>query len=76
MVFVFATGTVMNANSSNEEIITPTTETSEIVEDFGCARDCVDSAMDETFEDAVNNSSLPLIADYMDNYESCYAANC
>jgi hypothetical protein len=41
MVFVFATGTMMNANTSNEIITTPAIKTVEIVEDFGCAGDCV-----------------------------------
>ncbi|UAM97893.1 hypothetical protein K8354_16635 [Polaribacter litorisediminis] len=40
LVFVLATGTMMNANTSNEEIATPTTETIEVVEDFGCRGEC------------------------------------
>jgi hypothetical protein len=37
--FVFATGTMMNANTSNEILIIPTIKTVEIIEDFGCASD-------------------------------------
>lgn len=76
MVFVFATGTMMNANSSNEETKKTATKSMEVEEYFGCARDCVDSAMEETFEDAVDNGTLPLVSDYMDNYRACFASNC
>lgn len=40
LAFVLATGTIMNANSSNEEIVTNKKEAIEIVEDFGCFSSC------------------------------------
>ena len=73
MVFIFTTGTVMiNETSSNKEITTPTTETIEVVEDFGCARDCADSAFNQTIEEADANGKMVFIA----NYEDCYLTKC
>lgn len=73
MVFIFATGTTMiNATSSNKERTTPTKETIEVVEDFGCASDCVRSAFDQTIEEADASGEMVFISDYMANYEDCY----
>lgn len=46
LVFVLVTGNaLLNATSSNEEYIKTNTETIEVLQDFGCARDCVDRAL-------------------------------
>lgn len=37
---MLAIGTMMNANTSNEEIAITKTETIEVVEDFGCRGEC------------------------------------
>ncbi|SHM91209.1 hypothetical protein [Polaribacter sp. KT 15] len=77
LVFVLATGTtLMNASSSNDEFLPNTTETIEMVEEFGCARDCVDAALGATFEDAVDNAELPSMDFYHNAYENCYYSNC
>ena len=80
MVFVLATGTIMNASSTNEEVILTSSETIEIVEDFGCASDCNSAAregaraMSSDQEDT--SSSGELMEKYKEFYGSCYDANC
>ena len=78
MVFVFATGIMMNANTSNEEITTPTIkeEVIEIVEDFGCASDCVRSSKAIVFEEAAEEGRGASMDDYMLEYGYCYYSNC
>ncbi|ARV15802.1 hypothetical protein [Polaribacter sp. SA4-12] len=76
LVFVFATGTMMNANSTNEIIITPTTETVEIIEDFGCASDCVRSSKAIVFQEAAEEGRGASMDDYMLEYGYCYYSNC
>ena len=77
MFFVFATGTMMNANSTNEIIITPTTETVEIVEDFGCAGDCVRTSKLQTLEFTEDwDNDQQLVDNYMILYTICYNSNC
>lgn len=73
LVFVLATGvTFLNANQSDE--------TKEIVEEFGCASDCVQAAKEgallfsEDHEDRGEGSEL--MENYMMFYTSCYNANC
>ena len=74
LVFVFATGTMMNANSTNEIIITPTTETVEIIKDFGCASACVGDSKAAALAFAQDDESL--VETYMGFYTSCYDARC
>jgi len=78
LVFVLATGTTfMNANSSeSEEVIMETTEAVELIQVAGCARDCVDSAFEQTIDQAIESGELVEMDDYMWNYESCYYNNC
>ena len=76
VAFVFATGSIINATSSNKEYIKITSEIEEIYEDFGCARDCVDAAEEATYEHAVDTEDLPDMDYYMDAYENCYYSNC
>ena len=49
IIFVFATGIMLNAKSSNDKLLTLNTESTEIIEEFGCASDCVRWARDITF---------------------------
>ncbi|WP_341220215.1 hypothetical protein [Polaribacter atrinae] len=73
MVFVFATGTMMNANVSTETPITTTAKAIEIVEDFGCASDCVRWARGNTFEIAEDIGDHPNDDDmYMEIYMRYY----
>jgi hypothetical protein len=63
-VFLFAMGTAVNANSN-----LPVDSSTEI-EDFGCARDCVDLAVQVAF-------LLDLsVQEYLVVYETCYNQNC
>ena len=77
IVFVFATGTMMNANSSNYETIKPLIISIEVEEDFGCASDCVRWARAEVFEAAGDNGDHPndhpvYMEAYMFLYTGCY----
>jgi hypothetical protein len=80
LVFVFATGTMMNANSSVEEITTPEIETIEIVEDFGCRGDCNSDArywaleLSEDQDD--RGAGGELMTKYNEYYSSCVGARC
>lgn len=78
MVFVFATGTMMNATSSNEEIKTSKIEVIEVVEDFGCASDCVRSARATILEasETLGEDPNDHMDDYMLEYGYCYYNNC
>lgn len=80
MVFVFATGTMINANSSNEILITPTIKTVEIVEDFGCASDCNSAAREGALllseDHSDRGAGSELMGNYRMLYQSCYDANC
>ncbi len=77
LVFVLATGTsFINASSSNVEYIDSKSETKEILEEFGCARDCVDAAMEKVFLEATADLQEPTISDYLEEYEFCYITNC
>jgi hypothetical protein len=65
LVFVFATGTMVNANSSstlNDSVVE--------VEEVGCARDCVDLGITVSY-------LLDLtVREYLVVYEACYNQNC
>jgi hypothetical protein len=60
MVFVFATGTMMNANTSNEH--------------FGCAGECVSDSKHAAI--AMTEDGGDLVDTYMAFYTSCYDARC
>ena len=69
MVFVFATGTMMNANTSIEIVNT--------VEEIGVASDCVKWARDLVFDAAAENGDHPnddpvYMQAYMALYTNCY----
>ncbi|WP_405563617.1 hypothetical protein [Polaribacter sp. Asnod6-C07] len=73
-MFVLAIGvSFINANSSNDEFLPITNEVIDVVEDFGCARDCVDRTLD-LFEDSTVD--LPqqetVMALYLMQYEKCF----
>lgn len=80
IIFVFATGTIMNANTSNEEITSPTTETIEVVEDFGCRSECNADArywaleLSEDQED--RGAGGELMTKWAEYYSSCVDARC
>ena len=78
LVFVFATGvSFINANSSNDEFLPVTNEVIVVVEDFGCARDCVDRTL-ELFGDSPGD--LPqqeiVMALYLEQYGKCLKFYC
>lgn len=61
----------MNANSSNaEEIIMSTKESIEVVEQVGCARNCVDLGIQLSY--LLNYT----IDQYLVVYENCYRTMC
>ncbi|PQJ68801.1 hypothetical protein BTO14_12185 [Polaribacter butkevichii] len=68
----------MNANTSNEIITTPAIKTVEIVEDFGCASDCVRSARATILEasETLGEDPNDHMDDYMLEYGYCYYNNC
>lgn len=77
LVFVLATGvSFINAKSADNEFIPAAEKAMEIVEEFGCARDCVDSSFELTIEEAEAEGGLVYMEDYLANYELCLAANC
>jgi hypothetical protein len=78
LVFVLATGmSFVNATATNDEILPTTKEAIEVVEEFGCARDCVDSTL-ALFGDSPNNHPQQdiLMALYLEQYEKCYNYYC
>lgn len=73
MVFVFATGIMMNANTSNEKEIKSVKNAVETEEYFGCAGDCVRWAKSTTFEIAEDIGDHPNDDDmYMEIYMRYY----
>lgn len=66
----------MNANSYNDEIITSTNQTVEIVEEFGCAKDCVNDALAVVAPGRGNVKDDTLMTIYHYAYENCYNSNC
>jgi hypothetical protein len=78
VAFVFATGTMMNANSSNDEVLSINSETIEIVEEFGCASACAGWAKSLTLAIAQDigedpNSDDMYMAIYKRYYTGCLA---
>jgi len=72
---------MMNASSSNnEEIISSTTETVEVSEDFGCASDCVsaskEGALWEVGEDGDRSAGGELVQAFQRYYGACMATQC
>lgn len=77
MVFVFATGTMMNANSTNEEVLPTSKEAIEIVEDFGCAGCCVRTSKRQALEFTEDwSDDEALVDNYMILYTICLQENC
>lgn len=83
LAFVLAIGSsAVNASSSDEIISTTSTENTEIVEDFGCASDCVSFAKSETFKVANAFNEHPnddlgyYLGFYNDLYADCYYGKC
>lgn len=76
MVFVFATGTMMNASGSNDEFIESITEYKEIAEDFGCARDCVNDALGVVAPGRGHVKDDMLMVIYKYAYVNCYNSKC
>ena len=81
MVFVFTTGTMINANSSNEEIVKPNIkEKVEMVEDFGCASNCVRKSRNlvQAMADFINVDPNFYVSNgtYMELYTNCYNREC
>lgn len=80
MVFVFATGTMMNANTSNEKEIKSVKNAVETEEYFGCASDCNSAAREGALLLSEDHSNRGAGGELMENYrmlyQSCYDANC
>jgi hypothetical protein len=79
LVFVLATGTsFMNAISSSNEYIESKSGTIEILEEFGCASDCVKESRKKIQDasDVLGEDPNDHIDDYMDEYINCYSTNC
>ena len=77
LVFVLATGTVMNANSTNEELLPTSKEAIEIVEDFGCAGGCVRTSKRQALEFTEDwSDDEALVDNYMILYTICIEENC
>lgn len=73
LVFVLATGiTLLNANQSDE--------TKEIVEEFGCASDCVQTAKEGALLLSSDTDDTSIEGELMEHYRSlyyfCYQHNC
>jgi len=80
MVFVFATGTIMNATSTTTEIKTQKTVAIKFVVDFGCASDCNSAAREGALLLSEDHTDRGAGGELMNNYsmlyQSCYDANC
>ena len=75
LVFVLATGTsFMNASSANDEYIVSKSGTIEILEEFGCARDCVDVAITASYH--LQSATLSRMDAFKIVQQSCYDTNC
>lgn len=74
LVFVLATGmSFINAASTNDEILPTTKEAIEVVEEFGCASDCVQWSKSNVLQIADNNNESPNDYQfYMDIYMRYY----
>lgn len=77
MVFVFATGTMMNANSSIDGIVNTEIEDIQVL---GCASECVSDAREGALEFSEDHTDRGAGGDLMTYYnmfyQSCYDANC
>jgi hypothetical protein len=77
LVFLLSVGgTLMNAKASNDEILSTSKEAIAVVEDFGCARDCVNSAIEGSKNNAYAMMRVSRINAYHTLYEKCYYSNC
>ena len=73
LIFVITTSVAfVNANQSNE--------TKDLVEEYGCASDCVETAKEgalwEVGEDGDRSAGGELVQAYTRYYETCYQLNC
>jgi hypothetical protein len=81
LVFLLATGvSFINATSTNDEILPTTKEAIEVVEDLGCASDCVSAAKEgalwEEGEDADRSAGGALVQAFDRYYGACLATQC
>ena len=80
VAFVFATGSIINATSSNKEYIKITSEYIEISELPSCAGDCVQDAKYWALEMSEDHDDRGAGGELMENYNmlyrACYDANC
>tara|TARA_R110001592_G_scaffold341058_1_gene629738 strand:- start:788 stop:1051 length:264 start_codon:yes stop_codon:yes gene_type:complete len=80
LVFVLATGmSFINATATNDEVLPTTKEAIEVVEEFGCASDCVDSAVHFVtwLADGQDlNSNEIFMWSYKIAYAECYNTKC
>jgi hypothetical protein len=82
LAFVLATSSsAVNASSSDEIVSTTSAENIEIVEEFGCASDCVTHAVGFVTWAADGDDLNGELHDlymwmYHRTYENCYYANC
>jgi hypothetical protein len=81
LVFVLATGvTFINASSSNDESSSSKNGAIEVIEDLGCASDCVSAAKEgalwEEGEDADRSAGGALVQAFDRYYGACLATQC
>jgi len=81
LVFVLAAGVMfINATSSNDGVIPNTEEANKIIEDFGCASDCVQTAREGALWEVSDHDDRSfegeLTQAYMRYYNTCYELNC
>jgi hypothetical protein len=81
LAFVLAIGSsAVNASSSDEIIPTTSTENIQIVEEFGCASDCVQTAKQGALLLSSDTEDTSTEGELMEHYRSlyyfCYQHNC
>ncbi len=80
LIFVFVTGSsFLNALSSKDELLPITNNAIEVVENFGCSRDCVDHTLGFVtwFADGVDlNSNSGFMDLYINEYKTCLRVRC
>ncbi len=80
LVFLLAVGVSFINASSNDEVLPNSKEAIEVVEEFGCASDCVQASREgalafaEDHEDRSPEGELMQL--YGNFYTACYSANC
>jgi len=81
LVFLLAVGVSFINASSNDEVLPNSKEAIEVVEEFGCASDCVSWAKERVFEIAYDANQHPndeplYMEIYMRDYSLCYKVKC